>query len=65
MIKVAVVGTNGLAQYIANSIATSTSHQFVILSRRVRETLISDAKTDTIVAKSRTHSQRMAGYAGI
>lgn len=35
MTKVAVVGTNGLAQYIANSIATQTSHQFVILSRGV------------------------------
>ncbi|KAK7897136.1 hypothetical protein LTR67_005025 [Exophiala xenobiotica] len=35
MIKVAVVGTNGLAQYIANTLATQTSHQFVILSRRV------------------------------
>ncbi|KEF58424.1 uncharacterized protein A1O9_06350 [Exophiala aquamarina CBS 119918] len=34
MIKVAIVGTNGLAQYIANSIATTTSHQFVMLSRR-------------------------------
>ncbi|ETI20290.1 hypothetical protein G647_08324 [Cladophialophora carrionii CBS 160.54] len=34
MIKVAVVGTNGLAQYIANGIATQTSHQFVVLSRR-------------------------------
>ncbi|KIW13879.1 hypothetical protein PV08_06660 [Exophiala spinifera] len=35
MIKVAVVGTNGLAQYIVNCLATQTSHQFVILSRRV------------------------------
>ena len=35
MIKVAVIGTNGLAQYIANGIATQTSHQFVVLSRRV------------------------------
>ncbi|KAL6247799.1 hypothetical protein RBB50_005147 [Rhinocladiella similis] len=34
MIKVAVVGTNGLAQYIVNCLATQTSHQFVILSRR-------------------------------
>ncbi|KIV84036.1 hypothetical protein PV11_06011 [Exophiala sideris] len=34
MIKVAIVGTNGLAQYIANSLATQSSHQFVILSRR-------------------------------
>jgi hypothetical protein len=35
MIKVAIVGTNGLAQFIAHSIATTTSHQVVILSRRV------------------------------
>ncbi|EXJ83208.1 hypothetical protein A1O1_06827 [Capronia coronata CBS 617.96] len=34
MIKVAVVGTNGLAQYIVHNLATQTSHQFVILSRR-------------------------------
>ncbi|KAG9775989.1 hypothetical protein KCU88_g5008, partial [Aureobasidium melanogenum] len=33
VMKVAVVGTNGLAQYIANCLATETSHQFVILSR--------------------------------
>jgi hypothetical protein len=35
MIKVAIVGTNGLAQLIAHFISTTTSHQFVILSRRV------------------------------
>ena len=35
MIKIAVVGTNGLAQLIAHFISTTTSHQFVILSRRV------------------------------
>lgn len=35
MIKVAIIGTNGLAQLIAHFIATTTSHQFVILSRRV------------------------------
>lgn len=39
MIKVAVVGTNGLAQYIVHYLATQTSHQFVILSRRVRVTI--------------------------
>ncbi|KAL2405798.1 hypothetical protein ABEF95_003407 [Exophiala dermatitidis] len=33
VMKVAVVGTNGLAQYVANCLATETSHQFVILSR--------------------------------
>jgi hypothetical protein len=33
MIKVAIVGTNGLAQLIANLIATQTYHQFIILSR--------------------------------
>jgi hypothetical protein len=35
MIKVAIAGTNGLAQYIANLIATQTYHQFIILSRNV------------------------------
>lgn len=35
MIKVAIVGTNGLAQLIAHYISTTTSDQFVILSRRV------------------------------
>jgi hypothetical protein len=33
MIKVAIAGTNGLAQLIANLIATQTYHQFIILSR--------------------------------
>jgi hypothetical protein len=33
MIKVAIAGTNGLAQYIANLIDTQTSHQFILLSR--------------------------------
>ena len=33
MIRVAIAGTNGLAQYIANFIDTQTSHQFVVLSR--------------------------------
>ena len=35
MIKIAIAGTNGLAQLLAHYIATTTSHQFVILSRRV------------------------------
>jgi predicted dehydrogenase len=35
MIKVAIVGTNGIAQLLCHYIATTTSHQFVILSRRV------------------------------
>jgi hypothetical protein len=35
MIKVAIAGTNGLAQYIANLIATQTYHQFIMLSRNV------------------------------
>ncbi|KAL9111755.1 MAG: hypothetical protein Q9227_003814 [Pyrenula ochraceoflavens] len=33
MIKVAIAGTNGLAQLISYYIATNTSHQFIILSR--------------------------------
>jgi saccharopine dehydrogenase-like NADP-dependent oxidoreductase len=48
MIKVAVVGTNGLAQYIANTLATQTSHQFVILSRRVRECANWEVLTDFV-----------------
>ena len=35
MIKVAIAGSNGLAQYIAHWIETTTSHQFILLSRRV------------------------------
>lgn len=35
MIKVAIAGTNGLAQLLAHYIDTTTSHQFVFLSRRV------------------------------
>lgn len=35
MMKVAIAGSNGLAQMIANFIETTTSHQFVLLSRRV------------------------------
>ena len=47
MIKVAIVGTNGLAQYIANGIATTTSHQFVMLSRRVRFFFCTKRKLET------------------
>jgi hypothetical protein len=36
MIKVAIAGTGGLAQYIAHYISTQTYHQFIILSRQVR-----------------------------
>lgn len=35
MIKVAIAGTNGFAQYIAHFVTTQTYHQFVILSRTV------------------------------
>lgn len=35
MIKVAIAGTNGLAQLLAHYIETTTSHQFVFLSRKV------------------------------
>ncbi|PGH00945.1 hypothetical protein GX51_05494 [Blastomyces parvus] len=33
MIKVAIAGTSGLAQYIAHHISTQTYHQFIFLSR--------------------------------
>ena len=42
MIKVAIVGTNGLAQYIANLIDTQTSHQFIVLSRHVNNWCLFD-----------------------
>lgn len=35
MIKIALAGTGGLAQYIAHFISTQTYHQFIILSRNV------------------------------
>ena len=38
MIKIAIAGSNGLAQYIADFVATTTSHQFVVLSRTVGDT---------------------------
>jgi hypothetical protein len=65
MIKVAVVGTNGLAQYIANSIATQTSHQFVVLSRRVCEPPSGvSLPWLTYQAESRSNSKRMASTSG-
>ncbi|KAJ4518905.1 hypothetical protein HRR78_001116 [Exophiala dermatitidis] len=55
VMKVAVVGTNGLAQYIANCLATETSHQFVILSRTVDYSSQADlqfklAGVDTVIS---------------
>lgn len=35
MMKVAIAGTGGLAQYIAHHIETGTYHQFILLSRSV------------------------------
>lgn len=35
MIKVAIAGTGGLAQYIAHYLAAETSHQFILISRAV------------------------------
>jgi hypothetical protein len=35
MIKIALAGTSGLAQYIAYYISTQTYHQFFFLSRNV------------------------------
>jgi len=35
MIKIAIAGTSGLAQYIAHYLSTQTYHQFVFLSRKV------------------------------
>lgn len=35
MMRIVIVGTNGLAQYIAHFINTMTQHQFIILSRHV------------------------------
>lgn len=35
MIKIALAGTSGLAQYFAHYISTQTCHQFVFLSRKV------------------------------
>ena len=35
MIKIALAGTSGLAQYIAHYISTQTYHQFFFLSRNV------------------------------
>lgn len=37
MIKIALAGTSGLAQYIAHYISTQTYHQFFFLSRNVSE----------------------------
>ncbi|OCT48174.1 NmrA-like family protein [Cladophialophora carrionii] len=54
MIKVAVVGTNGLAQYIANGIATQTSHQFVVLSRRVSHLILLRMMPATALLGSRS-----------
>jgi hypothetical protein len=39
MMKVAIAGSNGLAQYIGHFIETTTSHQFILLSRRVSSTV--------------------------
>ena len=36
MIRVAIAGTGGLAQYMAHYLATQTSHQFIMLSTNVR-----------------------------
>ena len=38
MMRIAIAGTNGFAQYIAHYLETTTAHQFVILSRKVSET---------------------------
>lgn len=35
MMKVAIAGTGGLAQYIARYLAADTYHQFILLSRSV------------------------------
>ncbi|RVX72122.1 hypothetical protein B0A52_04720 [Exophiala mesophila] len=38
--RIAIAGTNGLAQYIANYIDNTTSHQFVVLSRSPAPALV-------------------------
>ncbi|EEP79746.1 predicted protein [Uncinocarpus reesii 1704] len=41
MVNVAIAGSNGLAQFIANFLSTKTCHQFIILSRFPKPTLVS------------------------